>query len=183
MAPDAMSRLHRSDDGFSLAELLVSVVVAGFMLAAATSAGMIFLRTERFASETGQDLDAARAALESIRREVRQATRVGLGSNDRELHIWVDRNQDWAKDADEEITYRLVAVGGGRARLERVVPNVAGQPTRLVAERIMDAPVFAYDIAPQDTRAVTITLTLRGTSREARMPFSTQTIVRLRNVA
>lgn len=178
-----MRRLHRSEAGFSLAELLVSVVVAGFMLAAATSVGLIFLRTERYASETGQDMDAARAALESMRREIRQAEHVVLGSDGRTLTAWIDKNQDWAKDPDEEVTYRLVAVGGGRARLERVELNVAGQPTRLVAQRLMDEPVFAYDLPPQETRAVTIALTVQGTSREARAPFSAQTIVRLRNVS
>jgi prepilin-type N-terminal cleavage/methylation domain-containing protein len=178
-----MKRWRDADeqDGFTLVELLVTIAIGLTVLGAVMTMATSSLRTQRFGTDMASAMDEARFAVEWMRRDIRQAQRIDVASHATSITLWVDGDQDRVPTDEEIITYRLVTVGG-RTDLERSTVAVPGG--RVVARSLVPGTVFTYDLAPPDTRVVTITLTARPTSPAARdgTQMTVTDRVRIRNV-
>jgi prepilin-type N-terminal cleavage/methylation domain-containing protein len=179
-----VSRVSRRADGqqgFTLVELLITLVLGALVLSAVTTTAISSLQTQRFSTDVANAMDEARFAVEWMRRDIRQAQRVDGTSTGTSLTIWVDRNQDRAVAPDEMITYRLVTEGGA-THLRR---STAADPTgRIVARRIEPGTVFTYAPAVPDTQVVTVALTAQPASPAARAgtQMTVTDRIRIRNV-
>lgn len=182
-----MQRL-RAQDGVSLVELLVTIIIAGIIGAAVVTSVVTANRTERTMQSVRDNMDEARIALDRVRVELRGARRVFADPTDG-LHLsyWHDRNHDEVIQGDEIVHYELVEAGD-RWRLERW--NAATPDARTVVARNLlydpddppfDTPPFTYDQSPPLTRLVDIVLVVdAGGDRVDPKTVTAQ--VRLRNV-
>lgn len=181
-----LERLRRragDDAGFTLVEALVVIGLLGVVATAIVSVTTATMRTERFSQHLRADMDEARAAVNHLRQELRQARRVQAGgcpAGGQELTFWVDEDQDRVEQAGEVITYEVHTDASGETVLRR--STAATSSWRLVARRLHDDPVFSCDPAPTDTRVVTIALAFEGDAGHRPDPFELETSVRLRNV-
>lgn len=189
------------DDGFTLVELLVAVMIMSIVMGGITSVVISTTRVESDQQELQQVVDDGRLSLTRIRQEVREARRILEASDGSNLHFWVDRNQDALVQPAEVVCYAVEALDGastGRYRVARwegaddgcsaaLIP--ADAPT--LASTLLDpAPFVAYTPLPPDaldpfgapTREVEIFLDLEVAN--SRGPGSVEVMgnIRLRNV-
>lgn len=142
------------EDGVTLVELLVVMVIGGIIASAVVSTVVSTLQAERQTRDIAVVLNEARAALDRARKEIREARRLypdAAGCDPRALHLWVDNDQDALIDPGEEIFYALTGTGSN-ARLERRTDTT---PPRVVARSLVAADVFLCDQPPPNTRVVT----------------------------
>lgn len=96
---------HRAEDGFSLVELLVVMALMGVVTFAVFTVVRTMTHTERYTSDLRAVMDDARASVSSVRKEIRAARSVLVGTDATALHFWVDRNQDTSIQLDENVWY------------------------------------------------------------------------------
>lgn len=116
-----------SEQGFTLVELLVVVLLMSVIGGATTSVIVSTLRTEQLQSEMQATMDDGRIALERIRKEVRAARQVFETSCETatdctpstRLHFWVDQNQDGDRTPEEVVCYLTESTGSGQYQLVR----------------------------------------------------------------
>lgn len=180
------------DDGFSLVEVLVVMLVSGVILAAIAGVVVAMMRTQVFVSTTRENLDDSRVAVERIRQDLRGARRVqltgpaGSASSATQLVMWIDENQDQVTQAEELVVYQLRTVDGD-GRLERFtgasttpVPVAVGLD--LTAVDGIPQSQFSYDATPvAESTLVTVTLTVSNPGDERAAPLAVTEHLRLRN--
>ena len=171
------TRLH-SEDGASLVEVLITMVLLGVVSMISSKTIISAQRSERAAEEVRADMVASRLAVDRIRKELRAASGVIAGSNATTLTFWVEADGDDAVDPSESITYALVTTGA-ETSLQR---STAAVPTpRLIADGLSSASLFTYDFVPPASRLVRIRLETM-TRAGGPTPIVTTQQVRLRNV-
>ena len=140
---------HGAEDGFTLVELLVVMLLLGVIGATTTGVVISTLRTEQFQGEMQAVMDDGRIALQRIRKEVRAARQVyetscrtaTVCAPSTRLHVWVDQNQDLAQSADEVICYHTDTIGPNQYELVRW--TAAQEPTCTAGARPSGAQVVA----------------------------------------
>ena len=174
----------RSDEGFTLVELLVTIMLLGVITTAVMTVVITVQRTQLFQVDTSVSMDETRQALDRMRTEVRASRRVLTTSGADRLDVWVDRDQDGIPDAPELVTYAIAPVAGSNAVLQRWT---GGAPTPVVVGRqlVAASSSFTYDNGTPDfeTRVVTMTLTAEGPQNSRAEAMTVSAEVRLRNVA
>lgn len=193
----ATRRSPDADDGFTLVELLVVIVVMGIVVSGLTSVIVTTMGVERDQQELQQVIDDGRLSLTRIRQELREARRVLEGSDASTLYFWVDRNQDAIVQPDELVCYAVDPIGGsGRWRIARWTgaedgcDDVPADAQTLATTLLHDEPFVAYTPAAPDpeepfvdpTREVRVVLDFEVDN--ARGPGSVEVSgsIRLRNV-
>lgn len=106
---------RRADDGFTLVELLVTVMLMGVIATAITGAVIQSLQTEQDQQRIQDVVDDGRLSVQRIRQELRQVRRVYESSGPDRLHVWIDGDQDAVTDLEEQICYVVEPVPGGTA--------------------------------------------------------------------
>jgi prepilin-type N-terminal cleavage/methylation domain-containing protein len=187
-----LDRLRHDERGFSLVELLVTMLVGGVLISALTTTGVSFLRTERMSNGTRDNMDAARVAIERIRPDLRQARFImthspsGIATSSNAVVIWVDRNQDQVQQANEQIVFRFRSVDGVGV-LERLTEEPGGTPQVLAGGLDLSASSFVFNHPAGEpvsaSTVVTITLTFNKLPHSGAVPLQAVERVRLRNVA
>lgn len=115
------ARLGRGDDGVSLVELLVTMlllgVVSSLVVTAVVQASRILIHTD----DEEKGLQDAKVILDRLGRDVREARAAecdgGLADPsdpastdsdcDAHLQLWIDSNSDYARQSSEVVTWRL----------------------------------------------------------------------------
>jgi prepilin-type N-terminal cleavage/methylation domain-containing protein len=195
-----MTRPRRqAEGGFTLVELLVTIMILGVVTTGISSVVISTMRTEQNQRQLQDVIDDGRISMARIRQELRQARRVHESSGPDRLHFWVDRNQDALVQPEEQICYVVEPIGTARYQISRWAGAVtaadcapgekpAGEPLTVVARTLLDPePFVAYrpepgGIADPPTREVSILLDLQVDA--LRGPDSTivEGSIRLRNV-
>lgn len=185
-------------DGFSLVEMLVVMVILGVVAAATTTAVITMLRQDQFTEEVRQVTDEGRVSMDRVRKELRGGRRVlevaaGAPSNAAHLFWWVDQNQNGLQELSERVHYCVAELTGtacvapglvGQFRLIRFT-DAAPADIRVLASTLTSSSVFSgYDNPVTDTSTVTITYRLQ-VNNDDRGPeeLVLAGTVRLRNVA
>jgi len=200
-------RPSTGEQGFTLVELLVTIVIMGIVASGITSVVVSTLGTEQYQRQLQDVVDDGRVSLQRIRQELRGARRVLDSSAPDRLHFWVDQNQDSLVAPEEQICYVVEAISATQWQISRwahaedaadCAPGAipAGQTPRVVASTLISsnpsdptetpAP-FVYSPVPggvnsPPTREVTIDLDLEVESARGPESVQVQGSIRLRNV-
>lgn len=193
-----MSR-SSGDEGFTLVELLVSIVVMSIVAASILTVVVATQRSENRQGSLQEAMDDGRLSMNRIRTQLRAGRRVLPTSNAQQLYWWSDFNQDGVQQTDELITFCVAQIGTttcettsttGRFALIRWTDAVGQSAAVPVAETLVSSDVFSGYVpddatTPDDeittTRTVTLTLALE-TEFEDAFPVTLEAEVRLRNV-
>lgn len=138
-----MSRRLSDDRGLTAIELLVGLVLSTAVLGLLTGALGVVTRTDTAHSDHSRALASLRTTVERLGKEARQARRIYTDSTCRQLHFWIDLNQDEAASPDERITWEIVPVDAERAELQRTTDEADAVGVPLVTDFVV-ADVFAY---------------------------------------
>jgi prepilin-type N-terminal cleavage/methylation domain-containing protein len=194
-------RWKETEGGFTLVELLVSMLILSIVMGAITSVVISTLRVEQNQQQMQTVIDDGRLSMTRIRQELRAARRVYEGSGSDSLHFWVDQNQDALVQPEEQICYVVQPVdGNNRWRIVRwshaeepedctptATPPV-GQSPRTVAATLVDPNPFVElspppgGIADPPTREVSLLLVLEVDAPRGPGAIEVEGSVRLRNV-
>ncbi len=198
------------EGGFTLVELLVTVMVMGIVMGGISSVIVNTLRNEQYQRELQDVLDDGRLSITRIRQEVRGARRVFESSAGDRLHFWVDQDQNSLDDDPEELVcYVVEPIGdtGAQWQITRWTSAVGpadcapgamptGQTPRVVASTLVSPnpaqpelpPMpFSFDPAPggvadPPTRRVGVTLDLEVVAERGPDRVLVEGSIRLRNV-
>lgn len=176
-----LSRLHGSEAGFTLVELLVASVVMALVSAVAIAGIWALQRTEDYTRADSEALGALRVAMSRFEKELRQARRVYPGSVGTHISFWVDSDRDNQQDPAERISWTVEDMGGGESRLVRSTD--AGGSSAYVTRFLVTGDVFTYQPAPPDTTLVGVGFTADVEGGAGAAARSVETEVRLRNAA
>ncbi len=174
----------RSEDGFSLIEMLVAMAIGSLMMAAVVN---MFINQRKSYSIREQVADMQQNARTAIDFMVREITMAGydpegtsgasiVAAAANAIQFTMDTSKNGAIEPDEDVTYGLYDDGGdGDQDLGRTSNGV----TQLIAENIQ-ALVFQYTLAdgtttdapadPSQVRAVEVSLTTRTANPDAKFP-------------
>lgn len=178
-----MIHRFRADDGLTLSEVLVAMLISSLalaLLAAMVSSGT---RAEIFTRDDSAALDEMRITAERITKEIRQARLLYGDSTDYVAHFWVDSDLDNQQDLDERIYWAVLDDGTGDFDLVRYTE---ANPTPLIiSELAIDAgPVFSYDPAlPDIVRTVGFAIAFDVDETKAPVAHTVESSIRLRNQA
>ncbi len=168
---------HFENYGFTLVELMITVTISGFIIAAIYSAYIAQQRTYLAQEQVAQMQQNIRAALDIMTREIRMAgynptSGAGGGittANSGLLSFTQDTNSDSDfSDSEENLTYSLYVATDGIQKLGRRDNNDAVPTFQAVAENF-EALEFRYldsanavTAVPADTRSVQISILARA---------------------
>lgn len=200
-------RPDTGEQGFTLVELLVTILILGIVMTGITSVVISTLGTEQYQRQLQDVVDDGRVSLQRIRQELRGARRVLDSSSSDRLHFWVDQNQDALVAPEELICYVVEAISATQWQISRwadaedatdcapgAIPT--GQTARVVASTLISSnpsdptqtpTPFTFTPVPggvndPPTREVTIDLDLEVESARGPESVQVQASIRLRNV-
>jgi prepilin-type N-terminal cleavage/methylation domain-containing protein len=194
MRPTIVNRLsrRRGEDGYTLVELLVSMVILAMLGMALVIGVVTSVRAETVGTDESNGLGDVRTVIERLGRDIREARAVTCDGAawdptcQSHLQLWIDYNSNYEIDsATEIVTWQLTPLGDGiHFEVTRTVNGV----TSVVARSLIVQVAFTYDSQPTSaetspTTTVTTTMTydtLVGIGTGSRQLNFTE---RLRNVA
>lgn len=176
-------RHGRTEAGFTLVEMLVTILIMGVVTGAITTVTVSMLRNQTFQEQMTQAQDEARHVFERIRPELRSARRVEAGTSGK-AELWVDDNFDGLVQDSELVTYevRLLTSNPDRYEVVRFTAEPSSTPTR-VAGVLRNPDPFDYILTPPATRAITLDFTYDVETTRGPQALHVSTTVRLRNVS
>jgi prepilin-type N-terminal cleavage/methylation domain-containing protein len=152
----------RTDTGFTLVELLVTMVlisvVSMLVVAAMSQASRTFLH----ADDENEGLADAKNVMDRVARDIRESRGVVCDGAAQDpncayhLQLWIDGDSDYAEDPDEVVTWRLQPSPDGE-HFDVWRETSAGNSR--VASSLIVQTLFEYDTpAPTDATLVNITM-------------------------
>jgi prepilin-type N-terminal cleavage/methylation domain-containing protein len=183
---------RRGDEGFTLVELLVAIIITTILGSALALGVHMTVRADTTVSDESQGLGDVRAVNERLAEDVRDARAVicdGAAWDPNcasHLQLWIDFNSNYKLDSSTEIvTWQLQKESDG---IHYEVIRTVGGVTQVVARTLIVQVAFSYDQQPTSTSTspttrVTTALTYDadvGTGTTSRVAYFT---ARLRNVA
>ncbi len=143
---------ERSQDGWTLIELLVTMTVSLTILAAVLSVWSGAAANEQRNADRFHSLDTARTALERMTRDVREAVAV-TGITDRAvtLKLWTRDHAAATPSALHVVTYDCGLAGGVSSSYRCVrTDTTAGTPGETVIDRLSSPSVFTATAGAPD---------------------------------
>ena len=142
---------ERSDEGVSLAEVLIAtaltLLLSAILASSVVSSHKIFRKTDQEA--VGQT--DVRTTIERLGRDVRNARSLSAGATQSQLVLWIDSNSDYQKQASEIVTWSLVTGTSGHYDVARTANGVTTRTARLVISQL----AFKYLSSPGVTLPTT----------------------------
>ena len=172
---DRTSPHGRADSGFTLPEMLVSMIIMGILGTLAVFAFISVNDTFRVTDDEATGLADTRTVVERLGRDIRAARGVDAGATESTLVLWVDYNSDYIRSPtaqpDEIVTWSLVSQGSGSAQYN-TLRSTAGGTAVVQARTLVSDLAFCYQSEPtapcfttplsaadaEDTRLVTVDL-------------------------
>jgi prepilin-type N-terminal cleavage/methylation domain-containing protein len=157
----------RDDEGMTLVELLITMVIMGVVGIIVTSAMVNQNKLFRSTEDQSAGLQDVRVASERLGRDVRDARAVLCNpagtpaalltdtSCQSHLQVWIDYNSDYKQQADETVTWWLrLRVAGCTGTCYYDLVRSVGTSTAIVeAHTIISNVAFAYSpVAPGSTQ-------------------------------
>jgi prepilin-type N-terminal cleavage/methylation domain-containing protein len=157
----------RADDGMSLVELLVAMVLMGILGSIVMTAVLISHKQVRLTDDEATGLSDARVVIERLGRDIRGSRGVDPGATDSNLVLWIDYNSDYVRNPtaqpDEIITWSVVDQGTGQFNTLR---STAGGEVQLQARTLVSDLAFCYLAEPSDDPSDCLPTPLSATDAE-----------------
>jgi type II secretory pathway pseudopilin PulG len=173
-------RIHK-DDGMSLVEVLVSMILVGILGGVVVAAFSSLAKTQVRVSDESQGLQDVQTVVERLSRDLRAARGVDSTASTSQLTIWIDANSDYTQTPAETITWKL--------RLNTVtnhydVLRVDGNNVQVIEGRTAVSQfAFAYNATPvTNTTVVTVDMQYDPITGNFATLKHAQFQVRMRNV-
>lgn len=167
---------RRGEDGLTLVELLITMLLLGIVSALVLSGVLLVNRAVRNVTNDTTGGDAVQTATERMSRDLRQAGKISSATSS-SVTFWVDSNDNYKQDTGEAITWSTSTVAG-KPTLCRTTDNGTSS---CVTEPAGSTTTFSYDSSTlANIRVVTVTLSTPGAAAGATHPQ--QWVVSLRNV-
>ena len=165
----------QGDDGLTLVELLVSMMLMAFIATALVTGMSTAMRSADLHRDDDRAVQDLRHAKERLTRELRAITEL-TGASASSVAFWLDEDANGAADLGETITWEITT-GGSLVR-----STDAGASTPVVSNLVAGSSGFAFDaVEVSEIRRISIELTAAvGSSDGTR---SIQTEIFLRNAA
>lgn len=200
---DRTSGHGRADAGFTLPEMLVSMIIMGILGTLAVFAFISVNDTFRVTDDEATGLADTRTVVERLGRDIRAARGVDAGATSSTLVLWVDYNSDYIRSPsaqpDEIVTWSLVSQGSGSAQFN-TLRSTAGGAAVVQARTLVSDIAFCYLTEPsedpadclptplstadaEDTRLVTVDLTYDSMVSSGGNQRTTSFSERIRNVS
>lgn len=163
-----------SESGFTLVELLITMVISGIIMAGVYAAYTVNQKVYSEQQHVVYMQQNIRAALQMLGREIRMAGFDPTGDSDSgiigalpgSVRFTMDLNEDGdVADTDEDVTYQLYVAGDGIQKLGRIDHTDAAPANQAVAEHI-DAIEFYYTLVKKSGASVTVSQKLNPTAAE-----------------
>lgn len=134
---------QNDEDGTTLVELLVVMVLLVFV-GGVTTAGIVQgLRTQTAAQSAADTLDESRISLQRMRDVIRGGTAICPGSHGTRLELWTDRADTGTRGVFEDEELSVFEVDTATSQLTR--EDGGGGATVLISQEIVNTgPVFTY---------------------------------------
>ena len=118
------ARLRSDDEGMTLVELLVAMVLVGVLGAIVSVAVLMSHKQVRIADDEATGLSDTRVVVERLGRDIRVSRGVDAGATESNLVLWIDYNSDYIRSATAQAgrDHHLV---GGRQRIRGAVQHPA----------------------------------------------------------
>lgn len=159
------ARLRCQDDGMTLAELLVAMVLAGVLGSILSAAFLVGSKQFRLASDQAEGLSDTRVVIERLGRDIRGSRGVDAGATTSSLVLWIDNNSDYVRSPtaqpDEIVTWSVVASNGQINTLRQT----AGGVVQIEARTLVDSAVFCYKVLSTDTSCLPTPLSATDAAR------------------
>lgn len=152
----------RGDEGMTLVETLITMIIFAALLAAVFSAVSSGRRIFTVADDDATGVIDIRPAVERLGRDVRNARALDPGATTGQVKLWIDSNSDYQRQASEVVSWSIVA-NGDHYNVQRQVGSGAAQ---IQASTIVSAIAFCYRQA-STTPCLTATTTTPLSATEA----------------
>lgn len=153
-----LRRHDRGDEGVTLVELSIAIMLIGVIGALVTGAVVGAQKIVRSGDDQTRGLQQVRTASERLARDIRDArgvlcnptgTDAALAAADPtctyHLQVWIDYNSDYVQESNETVTWALkTGFTAGHYSLVRT----AGGTTQIEASAIVKQVAFSYDYPP-----------------------------------
>lgn len=200
----ALARLRREESGLTLIELLIVMLLMGFVSSFVLVAVKSTVGEMRITNNESQGLSDTQTVIERLARDIRDARSVYAGADATHLQLWIDYNSDYILDpvnqANEIITWQISTSANGQYNVLRQYQG--GQPV-VQARTLVQSAIFCYSTDTSATtpaclpigtggltaaqassvRLVTVTLTYNPGAAGAGHTRTTTFSTRLRNVS
>lgn len=138
-----MKKQYQNRKAFTLAELLIALMVTSIILSAVASLAYSLGTANKITSQMGLNQALLRKVTVRISELIRKSNQV-LSADPTSVVLWADANADGVVDATEQITIQTDAEGNS------IVIN--GNETYAQCRNVQ----FLIDVAPPDTRQVSV---------------------------
>jgi prepilin-type N-terminal cleavage/methylation domain-containing protein len=163
----SLNRLRADDQGMTLVELLVAMVLVGVLGAIVTAAVMMSHKQVRIADDEATGLADTRIVVERLGRDIRGSRGVDAGASESQLVLWIDNNSDYVRNEvaqpDEIVTWSVVDQGTGQFNTLR---QTAGGDVQLQARTLVSDLAFCYLSEPSEDPADCLPTPLSVTDAE-----------------
>lgn len=144
----------RDDSGLTLAELLVSMVLASILGSVVVTAVMLSHQQFRVTDDEATGLADTRVVVERLGRDIRGSRGVDAGATDSSLVLWIDNNSDYIRSPsaqpNEIVSWSLVTQGSGSTRYN-ALRSTAGGTAVVQARTLVSNISFCYQQEPGPT--------------------------------
>jgi prepilin-type N-terminal cleavage/methylation domain-containing protein len=142
----ALRRITRSESGYSLVELLVTMIVLSIVLTGLTTVFVSATRAEFNANERFQNQQTARLGLDYLRDEVHCASAVASGYSSSSVTLTLPAGcPTGSPSSSTQVTWCTVNVSTGRYTLYRQVGTSCGSASgTLKADYLTGSSAFTY---------------------------------------
>lgn len=159
-----LSRL-RDDEGLTLVELIVAMVLASVLGAIVSTAVLISHKQVRIAEDEATGLSDTRVVIERLGRDIRGSRGVDVGATTSNLVLWIDNNSDYVRNVssqpDEIVTWSVVDNSG----VVNTLRQTAGGTVQVQARTLVNTAVFCYKVLSTDTTCLATPLSATDAAR------------------
>lgn len=136
----------RDESGLSLVEVLVTMIIVGFVAAGTFQAVRTTAQADRYQADLRTVMDDSRNSLDRIRKELRTTRLVLDSSDDDHLVFWIDADNDNVRSTDETINYAVTPLTGqpGKFVLSRYTDAGGVASAQVIARTLVTTNVFTY---------------------------------------
>lgn len=138
----APGRARRTQSGFTLVEMLIATMMLGLIGAMCVAAFMSGSQALGRVDDDSRGQADQRNLVERMTQDLRQARGIDPGATSAKLSVWIDYDADFARDANETVTWALSATANSSGHHD-VVRTINGK-NETIGRAVVSDIAFTY---------------------------------------